>query len=935
MDALGVLQFFGISLIPFAVAVITHLIFKFSNPLAVKKPEYILPDKHKYFYKWIKYPLNKFFYIVTNTKKGIYWWKQACLGIVFGLTSLFGYYFAVGVPGMGGTVAWVGNSTVSPIIAGLIFGWPAGVIAGTLSAIVRILAVVASNIEIAEAMIIALPTIVSLFTSGIITGLVSHFLFHDKRPPWYFCLLGGIFTETFNVLLIFLFNLYRISEAYEFLTKFDFICIGFSALSTSLTSLTIALIEKERIIPKKKDFNNVSNRVQSWLFIFSILGVTILGVTVRGVADAKAFEDYNKTIGYSLVDISADIKAATPVGVLPSSDEVVTYLRDIPNRHHVTSRGFVLSVAGTQEMRCRDVTIPLGEPFEIIGLPNEKRGQLPNKFYLDGDHKIYEYSNVSQTKDQFTAFTANFAGTDYLISYIDYPLDVRAGSDNTPYYIVVLVPQNEVLSSAGIVFRVALYTDIMVFIAIFSVANYFISRKIIHRIQIMDDSLEKIMEGDADTEIHIEGYNEFTNLSNNINLAVGALRNYAEEVQHRIDNELQFARDIQYGALPTTFPFEKSYNIYAKMEAAKEVGGDFYDYFKMNNGRILFLVADVSGKGIPAALFMMRARTLIKSLSSADMPLADILNHANAELCANNEANLFVTAWVGILDPASGELRYISAGHCDPLLKHNGVFTEFKNKHNVPLAALNDYKYEAEITYLEPGDEIVLYTDGVTEAQNKRQELYGVRRLVDFVNNAKYFNAKQLLNDISDDVVKYAEGEEQFDDMTMLIMRYLGNKDIIPETAITLKARPQNASLAVDFVESVLAKNELPPAFLAKISIVIDELFANIAFYAYPSGHVGEATIQVDFRDDNLYLTLIDSGKPFDPTQPREADTTSGIDDRKRGGLGIFIVKKTMDEMTYQYHDNRNILNLRKSLKDFKKKEEPKIEEGTKPEGDN
>ena len=939
MNALGVLQFFGISLIPFAVALVIHLIFKFTNPLTVRKPEYLVPIKRKFLYKYIKYPIQKFGYIIFTTKKGSYWWRMSVLGVVFGITAITGYYLGVRIPVVsieiqkmigGETFFIVGNSTVSPVIAGLVFGWPAGVISGAIGFIFRA----------CMGGWLGWPTAIALLLSGGVTGVVSHFIFKDKRPAWYFGILMGIFVETINVFLIFLFNTDKITEVYTLVSRFDMACIGFAALSTAATNIVIALIEKEQMFPKKKELNNISFHVELALVIACMLGMSIMVTSVRVVSSSKSQRDYNQIALETNGDTKREME--TLVGYIDEGHEFGEILEALPDAHHVGTRGYVVTIAKSEIIAGvegdEDNPKRTYAPNTVIGVRSDSpyTDIVHSDFYFEYGGKIKQYmDDLPEEGVIYNVILDDEIRLPCMIVYntIKYTEELDPGPDVDHYaYIATVIPYLEIESSSGSVFRISLYTNLLVIIALFTFAEYFVNQKIIKRVEMMDKSLEEIMDGNLDKELHIEGYNEFTNLSNNINLTVGALKNYAEEVELRIDNELKFARDIQTGSVPTAFPFEKTYNIYARMEPAKEVGGDFYDYFKMNNGRILFLIADVSGKGIPAAMFMMRAKTLIKSLSSTDIPLEDIVNTANKELCAQNEAALFVTAWIGILDPKNGELRYINAGHMNPLLKKkDGKFKEFPNKHNFVLAAMPDYKYTTEIAYLEPGDELVLFTDGVTEAHNPNKELYGTERLINFVNNAQYFNAKQLLDEISDDVVRYADGVEQFDDTTLLIMRYLGNDDIIPETAITLKARPTNAVLAVNFVESVLAKYELPPTFIARVSIVIDELFANIAFYAYPQDYVGEATIQVDFRNEAFYLTLIDSGIPFDPTAPREVDTSSSIDERKRGGLGIFIVKKTMDEMKYEYKDHKNTLNLVKYLKNIpqQKKEEPKEESAT------
>jgi len=192
--------------------------------------------------------------------------------------------------------------------------------------------------------------------------------------------------------------------------------------------------------------------------------------------------------------------------------------------------------------------------------------------------------------------------------------------------------------------------------------------------------------------------------------------------------------------------------------------------------------------------------------------------------------------------------------------------------------------------------------------------MYGINRLLHVATNSNYFNAKQLLTNISDDIAKYANGVEQFDDITLSMLIYTGKQEMNPENTLTLIAKPVSTTVAVNYVESVLASRELNQKFIARISIVIDELFANVAFYAYPKGKEGNVTVTVDTREDVLRIRIIDSGTPFDPTAKDDPDVTASIDDRKRGGLGIFIVKNTMDSVRYEYTNFQNVLYLDKKI---------------------
>ena len=226
--------------------------------------------------------------------------------------------------------------------------------------------------------------------------------------------------------------------------------------------------------------------------------------------------------------------------------------------------------------------------------------------------------------------------------------------------------------------------------------------------------------------VDVRSNTEFSSLSDDINSTVTTLKRYIAEAAARIDKELEYAKQIQLSALPTNFPKDEDYSIYAQMMAAKEVGGDFYDFYKLNDTTVAFLAADVSGKGIPAAMFMMTAKTIIKDLAESGMTVNDIFTKANEKLCENNESGMFVTAWMGILDLTTGNLQFANAGHNPPVLKRrDGSFEYLKTRAGFVLAGMEGVRYRVGELTLYPGDRLFLYTDGVPEATNADNKLYG------------------------------------------------------------------------------------------------------------------------------------------------------------------------------------------------------------------
>ncbi len=214
------------------------------------------------------------------------------------------------------------------------------------------------------------------------------------------------------------------------------------------------------------------------------------------------------------------------------------------------------------------------------------------------------------------------------------------------------------------------------------------------------------------------------------------------------------------------------------MDPAKEVGGDFYDFYITQSDTLHFLIADVSGKGIPAAMFMMRAKTELKSLTEADIPLAEVFTNGNEALCEGNDAGMFVTAWQGSVDLQNGILHYVNAGHNPPLVRHgDGKFEYLRSKAGFVLAGMDGVRYKTQEWQLEKGDVIFLYTDGVTEATNASTELFGEERLLEAINRSEFTSMEELCAIMKKEVDAFVGDAPQFDDITMLAFRYIGQED--------------------------------------------------------------------------------------------------------------------------------------------------------------
>lgn len=297
----------------------------------------------------------------------------------------------------------------------------------------------------------------------------------------------------------------------------------------------------------------------------------------------------------------------------------------------------------------------------------------------------------------------------------------------------------------------------------------------------LTQAVSNLGNGNLNTFIKIDTRDEtriladaFNQMSVDLRLHISNLAKVTAE-KERIGAELSVATQIQASMLPCIFPAfpgRKEFDIFASMHPAKEVGGDFYDFFLIDDNHLAVVIADVSGKGVPAALFMVIAKTLIKNHAQMNKCAADVLTETNAQLCEGNDANLFVTAWLGILEICTGKFTYSNAGHNAPLIKRKGGRYEYlRDRAGFVLAGMEGVKYKQFETVLNKGDKLFLYTDGVTEATDKNNNLLGDDRLQSTVNSIPDADPKEILMAVSNDITNFVKGEQQFDDITMLCLK--------------------------------------------------------------------------------------------------------------------------------------------------------------------
>ena len=484
------------------------------------------------------------------------------------------------------------------------------------------------------------------------------------------------------------------------------------------------------------------------------------------------------------------------------------------------------------------------------------------------------------------------------------------------YCIIAAMPQDEAMFMRDASLYTSIFMQVLIFAALFVFIYILIKRVIINNLKKINDTLAQITKGDLNATVDVRSNEEFASLSDDINSTVSTLKRYIAEAAARIDKELEYAKQIQLSALPTNFPDGEDYGIYAQMIAAKEVGGDFYDFYKLNDTTVAFLAADVSGKGIPAAMFMMTAKTIIKDLAERGLAVNEIFTQANEKLCENNESGMFVTAWMGILDITTGQVKFANAGHNPPLLKRaDGSFEYLRTRAGFVLAGMEGVRYRAAELTLYPGDRLFLYTDGVPEATNTDNKLYGEDRLLAFMNQNSAVGATALLPALKANIDEFVGEAPQFDDITMLMFDYKPKKGGANMTNKSFPAKTEALPDILGFVEETLEGYECPMKMQMAVCVAIEEVFVNIAHYAYGGGD-GAVDLAIGFDESTGTVTfrMADKGIPFDPLQKPDPDITLSAEEREIGGLGIFITKKTMDQVTYAYENGENILTMTKKV---------------------
>ena len=388
--------------------------------------------------------------------------------------------------------------------------------------------------------------------------------------------------------------------------------------------------------------------------------------------------------------------------------------------------------------------------------------------------------------------------------------------------------------------------------------------------------------------------NELETLNDSLFYMQESIKDYATEIkdatarEQRSAAELDLAKRIQSSMVPSFPLLEKTYQVYGRMKPAREVGGDFYDYFPLGEDKVGFYVADVSGKGVPAALFMARAASISKLL------VEDLdIDRINDELCRENGECLFVTGFYAVLDYKKRTLSYVNCGHEPVYIRHDGIYKELKEEPNFPLGLADGFAYKKQTIKVEEGDALFMYTDGLSEAMNVNGDLFGKEAILNTLNEHPLLSGEELIGAMEEKMAEFVGEAEQSDDACLLSFEFYGGAKL--DFAPTL----EGLATIAPFVDKVL--KDYQPEVRNAFQVIVDEFATNIAMYSKAT----QACLSLHLGKNAIIGTLSDDGFPFNPfTDKPEHDPDTP------GGLGIELSISMSKQIHYSRVRNRNVLSF-------------------------
>lgn len=691
----------------------------------------------------VKMTISTVLYLLITAIVWNYWsgherraWHKVVVGIIFGICSVMSTHLGVDFRNMILNVRDIG-----PLAAGLFFDPVSGIISGVIGGAERYIAGTYFGVGTFTTVSCSLSTLLA----GFLSAALNVFLYKGRRAPAYHSAVIGMVMEVFHMYVVLLTHRNDMNAAYFIVKNCSIPMIVFTGLGMMGCSILVMALSGE-----KYEYIPISDRERTPI--------------------AKRF--YRKLLAAILIVFAVN-------HFMDLNLQRRSIYQEAENNLNNMATSFWMLYSNTEgnwdEARVPISYITMTGNDAVYYIVYDDIGNVLSSFYSEenGEEMLdeQEFRFLSEQPDHsvFRMFVRYYGGMNAICVK-------RALNMDKTVYVLLAWQYDMLMAEQTNQLYEMLLSDILLFTVLYLMAVVLVDTVVCRNLKSVNNSLQKIIGGDLDEVISVRDSAEFSLLSDDINQTVLTLKGYIDESEKRMEKELALAAFIQESALPHVFTFNRNdFEIYALMKPAKQVGGDFYDYFFTDVNKMALVIADVSGKGIPAAMFMMRAKTAIGNSARVGKSPSEILYEVNNILCDGNDAEMFVTAWIGIVDLETGILTCANAGHEYPVLCRAGSDYELiKDKHGLVLAAMENAVMTEYTLELKPGDRIFVYTDGVPEAINKEEKAYGTTRLVEKLNSVKNASQEETLAAVYRDIVGFAGEAEQFDDITMIGYTYNG-----------------------------------------------------------------------------------------------------------------------------------------------------------------
>ena len=449
-------------------------------------------------------------------------------------------------------------------------------------------------------------------------------------------------------------------------------------------------------------------------------------------------------------------------------------------------------------------------------------------------------------------------------------------------------------------------------VALYALFSYLLFVRNINKLSKASDIVrEKLVNKnmDAVVEANVRSNDEIKALSDSFTAMETEIINYVNIIRQetlekeKINAELSVASKIQLDALPNDKFEDKKLLVRAYIKTAKEVGGDFYDYFYLDDHRMMFFIADVSGKGIPASLFMMKGKELIRSALISSKSLVEAIKHANDLLARNNKELLFITSFIGVIDFNKHEVRYVNAGQEKPYIVSNGKVIKLEGEANIVLGVEEGYEFVPGVHPFNEGDYIFMFTDGLNESINSNNEEFGYSRIEENLLKSSGAHLDNVIKSLNDSLDEFVACNEQFDDVTMLLIK-------LKDYKLSLHYEEKDYRIITDIVDKFNeAYPELSEGVKASTGIIIDELVNNLISYEKREDLVIDVSFELTKK--GLEITISCNGEDYNPfTNHKEKYLQEYHSEIQEGGFGLSIIKDLAKSYSYEYKDGHSIIHI-------------------------